>query len=96
MNPTELINPRCKLTGTVPVIRSTRHLFLDLPKLSNRLQDYIDRTSQLGGWSANCVQVGPLALWEPSCKSFTTPVAGRIQHLVADCCKTHRCLNADT
>lgn len=58
MNPTELINPRCKLTGTVPVIRSTRHLFLDLPKLSDRLQEYIDRTSQLGGWSANCVQVG--------------------------------------
>jgi methionyl-tRNA synthetase len=58
MNPTELINPRCKLTGTVPVIRSTRHLFLDLPKLSDRLQHYIDSTSQLGGWTSNCMQVG--------------------------------------
>lgn len=57
MNPTELINPRCKLTGTVPVIRSTRHLFLDLPKLSDRLQHYIDSTSQLGGWTSNCMQV---------------------------------------
>eukprot|EP00879_Flechtneria_rotunda_P018008 GHRR01018873.1.p1 GENE.GHRR01018873.1~~GHRR01018873.1.p1 ORF type:complete len:777 (+),score=235.36 GHRR01018873.1:305-2635(+) len=57
MNPTDLINPRCKLTGTVPVIKSTRHLFLDLPKLSDKLQHYIDTTSQLGGWSANCVQV---------------------------------------
>lgn len=57
MNPTELINPRCKLTGTTPVIRSTRHLFLDLPKLSAALQEYHDTTSQLGGWSANCVQV---------------------------------------
>eukprot|EP00775_Hariotina_reticulata_P006776 gene6776-6993_t len=57
MNPTDLINPRCKLTGTTPVIRSTRHLFLDLPKLSGQLQQYIDTTSQLGGWSANCVQV---------------------------------------
>jgi methionyl-tRNA synthetase len=57
MNPTDLINPRCKLTGTKPVIRSTRHLFLDLPKLSDRLQNYIDSTSQLGGWTANCMQV---------------------------------------
>jgi methionyl-tRNA synthetase len=58
MNPTDLLNPRCKLTGTKPVIRSTKHLFLDLPKLSDQLQAYIDTTSQLGGWSANCVQVG--------------------------------------
>jgi hypothetical protein len=57
MNPTDLINPRCKLTGTKPIIRSTRHLFLDLPKLSDRLQNYIDSTSQLGGWTANCMQV---------------------------------------
>ncbi|KAF6255958.1 tRNA synthetases class I (M)-domain-containing protein [Scenedesmus sp. NREL 46B-D3] len=57
MNPTDLLNPRCKLTGTKPVIRSTKHLFLDLPQLSDKLQAYIDTTSQLGGWSANCVQV---------------------------------------
>jgi methionyl-tRNA synthetase len=57
MNPTDLLNPRCKLTGTKPVTRSTKHLFLDLPKLSDKLQSYIDTTSQLGGWSANCVQV---------------------------------------
>jgi methionyl-tRNA synthetase len=47
MNPTELINPKCKITGTTPVIRSTKHLFLDLPKLSDQLQDYITTTSQL-------------------------------------------------
>ena len=38
LNPTELINPRCKITGTKPVLRSTRHIFLDLPKLSPALQ----------------------------------------------------------
>ncbi len=58
MNPTELINPRCKLTGTTPVKRTTRHIFLDLPQLSDRLQEYITSTSTLGGWSSNCVQVG--------------------------------------
>ncbi|KAL4436391.1 hypothetical protein ABPG77_009953 [Micractinium sp. CCAP 211/92] len=57
LNPTELINPKCKLTGSTPVVRQTKHIFLDLPKLSGDLQAYIDRTSTLGGWSSNCVQV---------------------------------------
>ncbi|GBF87385.1 methionine-tRNA ligase-like protein [Raphidocelis subcapitata] len=57
MNPTELINPRCKITGTRPVVRSTRHVFLDLPRLSGELQSYIDAASKGGGWSSNCMQV---------------------------------------
>lgn len=57
LNPTELINPRCKFSGTTPVLRSTSHMFLDLPKLAPQLQEYITATSQLGGWSTNCVQV---------------------------------------
>ena len=57
MNPTELVSPRCKLTGTVPVLRSTSHYFLDLPGLTPPLQRYITQASQQGGWSANCVQV---------------------------------------
>ncbi|KAI3430770.1 hypothetical protein D9Q98_009182 [Chlorella vulgaris] len=57
LNPTELINPKCALTGSTPVVRQTKHIFLDLPSLSPDLQAYIDRTSALGGWSSNCVQV---------------------------------------
>ncbi|KAL6747060.1 methionine--tRNA ligase, cytoplasmic [Haematococcus lacustris] len=57
LNPTELLRPKCKITGTTPVIRSTRHIFLDLPKLSPPLQTYITNTSAQGGWSNNCVQV---------------------------------------
>jgi len=55
LNPTELINPKCKLTGTTPVVKQTRHIFLDLPKLTPQLQAYIDNTSKTGGWSSNCV-----------------------------------------
>ena len=54
---TALLHPRCKLTGTTPVLRATTHLFLDLPALSPQLQAYIDRSSRAGGWSSNCVQV---------------------------------------
>ena len=39
------------------MIRSTSHIFLDLPQLSAELQAYIDNTSQQGNWSNNCVQV---------------------------------------
>lgn len=45
------------LPGTTPVLRTTRHVFLDLPKLSPKLQEYINTASGLGGWSSNCVQV---------------------------------------
>ncbi|KAL4517959.1 hypothetical protein Ndes2526A_g02325 [Nannochloris sp. 'desiccata'] len=57
LNPTELINPKCKLSGTTPIVRQTKHIFLDLPALSEDLQKYITAASALGGWTANCVQV---------------------------------------
>eukprot|EP00210_Caulerpa_lentillifera_P004700 g4484.t1 len=57
LNPTELIDPKCKLTGTTPILKTTRHVFLDLPRLSDALQSYIDTTSQKGGWSSNCLQI---------------------------------------
>lgn len=77
MNPTELLNPRCKITGTKPIVRSTRHLFLDLPRLSDSLQQYIDDTSKLGGWSANCVQVCAVAVW----RSGTVQLADLLLHM---------------
>ena len=40
------------------MVKQTKHIFLDLPTLTDSLQAYIDTTSQLGGWSSNCVQVG--------------------------------------
>ncbi|KAK9918584.1 hypothetical protein WJX75_005162 [Coccomyxa subellipsoidea] len=53
----DLIKPRCKLTGTVPVLRPTKHVYLDLPALTPQLQAYITSCSHAGGWSSNCVQV---------------------------------------
>ncbi|KAJ7525817.1 hypothetical protein O6H91_17G068000 [Diphasiastrum complanatum] len=56
LNPTELINPRCKVCGKTPHIRETEHLFLDLPKLKAELDDYVTKTSIVGGWSLNSIQ----------------------------------------
>lgn len=56
LNPTELINPRCKVCRNSPCIRDTEHLFLELPKLQDRLEEYIRNTSAVGGWSQNAIQ----------------------------------------
>lgn len=57
LNPAELLEPRCKFTGGTPVLRSTRHLFLDLPSLEGQLRLYINNTISRGGWSSNAKQV---------------------------------------
>jgi hypothetical protein len=67
LEPTALLQPRCKLTGTTPVLRATTHLYLDLPALSPQLQAYIDRSSRAGGWTSNCVQARMAAVPAPAC-----------------------------
>jgi methionyl-tRNA synthetase len=57
LNPTELKNPKCALTGSTPVLKSTNHVFLDLPALEKDLSKYIEVSSEAGGWSANCMSV---------------------------------------
>lgn len=46
LNPTELRNPRCKFSGTEPVLRETSHLYIDLPQLEAKLRTYIDAASK--------------------------------------------------
>ena len=61
LSPTELIKPRCKLTGSNPELRTTNHLFLNLTECESRLQEWINWRSgkdEKGGmWSANCQRV---------------------------------------
>lgn len=57
LNATELIAPRCKLCSTPPVKRTSRHLFLDLNKLSAELEALVSKSSVTGAWSANSTQV---------------------------------------
>lgn len=61
LNPTELLQPRCKQTGTTPVLKATRHLYLDLPGLQGRLHDFVSSALESGRWSANAQQVS--AAW---------------------------------
>ena len=47
LNPTELRDPRCKVSGTKPVLRETTHIFIDLPQLAGQLEEYVRKTSAL-------------------------------------------------
>ncbi|MBY8985250.1 MAG: methionine--tRNA ligase [Candidatus Lokiarchaeota archaeon] len=42
LTPVELIKPICAICGSVPVIKKTRHWYLDLPKLQDRLKKLIE------------------------------------------------------
>ncbi|XP_062174929.1 methionine--tRNA ligase, cytoplasmic-like [Alnus glutinosa] len=55
LNPTELIDPRCKVCQTTPRIRDTNHLFLELPLLKDKLEEYINKMSVAGSWSQNAI-----------------------------------------
>ena len=47
LDPTELINPKCKFSNTTPIMRETSHLYIDLPKLTDQLAEYVSTTSAL-------------------------------------------------
>jgi methionyl-tRNA synthetase len=51
----DLVNPKCTVCNSQPEIRSSEHLFLDLPKLTTPLQEWIDKSSVEGKWTANSV-----------------------------------------
>lgn len=60
LNATELLNPRCKFgrdMGHKVEVRSSTHLFLDLPKLEPRLREWVDKSSTEGEWTSNSVQI---------------------------------------
>jgi len=41
LSPQELINPHCKICSTTPESRTTKHFFLDLPKLAPKIKKWI-------------------------------------------------------
>ncbi len=47
LTPLSLVDPRCAICGAKPVIRSSRHWFFDLPKLTDELMRYIEGNENL-------------------------------------------------
>jgi methionyl-tRNA synthetase len=57
LDPTDLKDPRCSTCGAEPHIRPTRHLYIDLPKIRGRLEEWIGKASVDGFWANNAVQM---------------------------------------
>ena len=57
LDPSELVEPRCSVCGARPVIRETRHLFIDLMKGLPKLRNWIEGAAERGFWSRNAVQM---------------------------------------
>ena len=57
LEPTDLINPVCSTCGSTPHLKSTTHLYIDLPKILPKLEPWIQETSKKGFWSNNAIQM---------------------------------------
>lgn len=57
LDPTDLINPRSAFDNSTPVIKETTHLYIDLPAILPKLQDWMKEASVKGNWSRNAIQM---------------------------------------
>src|SRR5262245_50763515 len=63
LDPTDLINPRSKVDGSIPEFRETSHLFLDLPQFAERLRAWIEGQTE----------------WRPNVKNFSLGLLGELR-----------------
>ncbi len=57
LDPTDLITPACGVCGNTPVVRKTRHLYLNLPAILPKLEAWMDTASVQGFWARNAIQM---------------------------------------
>ncbi|MFP4383652.1 MAG: methionine--tRNA ligase [Spirochaetia bacterium] len=57
LDPTDLIEPRCGTCGNPPVIRETDHLYIDLPQVLPKLQEWMKNAAEAGFWANNAVKM---------------------------------------
>lgn len=53
LNPTDLINPKSKVSGQTPVLRDTVHLYFPLGEYQTRLEQYVQERNDKDGWKEN-------------------------------------------
>jgi methionyl-tRNA synthetase len=57
LDPTELKEPKCSSCGSPPALKSTKHLYIDLPKIKDRLDVWLKDAQLKGFWANNAVQM---------------------------------------
>ena len=56
LNPEDLQSPRCFICGSKSHLKSSQHIFLDLPNIKPRLEDWVEGHYISGKWSHNSIQ----------------------------------------
>ena len=56
LNQIDLVNPKCKLCGSTPVIRETLHWYFPLGKYQKRLQANIKNADDRDEWKENVLR----------------------------------------
>ncbi|HBG66774.1 MAG TPA: methionine--tRNA ligase [Treponema sp.] len=57
LDPTDLKSPRCSTCGATPEVRETKHLYIDLPAISAKLDEWMTQASKEGRWSENAIKI---------------------------------------
>ena len=57
LDPIELKDPKCHTCGSTPEVRETKHLYIDLPSLSSKLNEWMAKTSIEGQWADNAINI---------------------------------------
>ncbi|KNC51102.1 MRS-1 protein [Thecamonas trahens ATCC 50062] len=55
LDPTDLVEPKCKVCSKTPKPRSSQHVFLDLPKIEPDLRAWLESEPQKNGWPDNAI-----------------------------------------
>ncbi|MFH1197846.1 MAG: methionine--tRNA ligase [bacterium] len=55
-DPSELVNPKSKITGGAPVLKETSHWYFPLGNYQERLEKYIDDKNEKYNWKENVLQ----------------------------------------
>jgi methionyl-tRNA synthetase len=55
-DPSELLNPKSKITGETPKLKETSHWFFPLGKYQERLEKYVDEMNRKYNWKDNVLQ----------------------------------------
>lgn len=53
----ELKNPTCTICGSTPHLKETENLSIDLPKLREKLEEFVSAAEREGRWANNAVQI---------------------------------------
>ena len=57
LEPTELKAPRCSTCGATPELKSTKHLYIDLPAIQAEYAEWMKTASVDGKWAKNAIQM---------------------------------------